>query len=367
MYCSTEVHIACFVAMVFGSSLSAADPIAVIPPPKGGWAGSSQGFGFANNSDVIFARYSRRSDGAGNLVLYSADGKEIASQEFARGRLSGVGDSHAGVVRDKNGEWVGICSGCELMYFSTSKREAPKPRPLAGGILSSTTANNLSACRDGGFFSALVGQEGFFVSRWGTEPRPTAKTILRPSKLDHEAYYASVSALNGTAECFAITTGVSHAAGDTYFLNAWSLKGKEPIKIVETTECRASCLRIQDDGKRIFAGFSDGSLAWYDIKSWEKREVEKSKSIATGRFSVSGIDVHPTGKCLACVTFDKSNLPNLFTLSTETGEILSKVAVHKIGQNAVAFNPSGTKLATFGGDGTIRVYDARPLLKLDEQ
>jgi WD40 repeat protein len=82
---------------------------------------------------------------------------------------------------------------------------------------------------------------------------------------------------------------------------------------------------------------------------------------------VTGLAFHPSGKYLACGTNDKAGKPNLFFVDVESGEVLTKLAATKSGVSAICFDSKGDRVAAIGGSGTILIYDARPLLKLQKE
>ena len=114
------------------------------------------------------------------------------------------------------------------------------------------------------------------------------------------------------------------------------------------------------DGAVLFAGFEDGSVTWYDLAT---RKSIRSVSLPGGA-TVGSLSVHPGGKHIACGTFDRG-APNVFLIERSSGEVVAKLLGDTNGVASVCFNASGSRLAVFGSSGTVTIWDADKLLKLE--
>ena len=142
-------------------------------------------------------------------------------------------------------------------------------------------------------------------------------------------------------------------------IECWTLTQK-PISVTIQTKIRADSLAFSPDGELLVAGFGNGSVAWYDTATG--RSIIQ---VATpGGFTVGSLAVHPTGKQLACGTFQRG-APNLFLIDLSSGEFVAKLLADANGVTNVCFSPNGDKLAAFGSSGTVTIWKATKLLKLE--
>jgi WD40 repeat protein len=189
-------------------------------------------------------------------------------------------------------------------------------------------------------------------------------------------------------------------------MTIWSCSPKdcEPLVRKEGTTCR--CLAFSPDGKTIALGCDDGTVRLLDgetaeeravlrghadvvrnvafspdgailVSSGQDREILLWDAIAGARVRSIGqpgsnpvqvVAYSPRGKHVA--VGEVSGSPQAVTLvDSATGEIVSRLAGHDSGINALAFSPDGQTLATAGGDRTIKfwnVNDGSELATLNE-
>jgi WD40 repeat protein len=147
--------------------------------------------------------------------------------------------------------------------------------------------------------------------------------------------------------------------GGKPWIESWSISVK-PNKVTIETTVRVQSLSYSPDGRALAAGFEDGSVAWYDTASG--KAIKQLTPL--GKFTVQSVAFHPAGKYLACGTLDRG-VPNLFLINVTSGEIVVKLLADANGVTSVCFSPNGDKLAAFGSSGTVTIWDATKLLKLE--
>jgi WD40 repeat protein len=127
------------------------------------------------------------------------------------------------------------------------------------------------------------------------------------------------------------------------------------------TRVEASSLAFSPDGKVLFAGCADGSVAWYNTATGKL--IKQAPRL--GQQQVSAVAVHPDGKHLACGTWDAGG-PNLFLLDVTSGEIMVKLTADQRTVHRTCFSPSGERLAAFGSSGKVTIWDATALLRIQK-
>jgi WD40 repeat protein len=107
---------------------------------------------------------------------------------------------------------------------------------------------------------------------------------------------------------------------------------------------------------------SDGSLGVWNAATG--KEVFAPRVL--GQFTVAALAFHPSGKFVACGTFDARGAANVYLVEVRSGEILRKFRAHPSGVFAVGFDRTGDRLAVVVRNA-IKIYDARPLLGLQSE
>ncbi|MDB5308110.1 MAG: hypothetical protein JWO38_2312 [Gemmataceae bacterium] len=182
---------------------------------------------------------------------------------------------------------------------------------------------------------------------------PRAETVIEQpfSGADVDGF-----AMNPGAGRFAVALD---SAGDGKpAIECWTLANK-PARTTIPLPRRAASLALAPDGKTVAAGYGDGSVAWYDTASG--KQIRRLPPIA--RFTVGSVIFHPDGRHLACGTFDMAR-PNLFLIDLTSGALLTSISADPKGVATVCFSPSGDRVVAAGVSGSVTVWDATRLLKL---
>jgi WD40 repeat protein len=190
--------------------------------------------------------------------------------------------------------------------------------------------------------------------------------------------------------------GARLVCGGLNSLTIWSCSSKdcEPLVRKEGMTCR--CLAFSPDGKTIAMGCDDGSIRLLDGETAEERAVLRGHAdvvrnlayspdgatlvsagqdreillwdaIAGARVRSMGqpgsnpvqvVAYSPSGKHVAVGEVSGSPQP-IALIDSATGNMISRLAGHDSGVNALAFSPDGQTLATAGGDRTIKFWNVK--------
>jgi WD40 repeat protein len=137
----------------------------------------------------------------------------------------------------------------------------------------------------------------------------------------------------------------------------WAL-GERTSKTDIPVPHKATSLALAPDGKTVAVGFGNGTVGVYDTATGKV-----SKQFQLGEFPVRALAFHPGGKHLACGTTD-AGMPNLFLIDLGSAEGGTSLIPDAKGVTAVCFSSDGKRLAAFGPEVGVTIWDATALLKL---
>jgi WD40 repeat protein len=124
----------------------------------------------------------------------------------------------------------------------------------------------------------------------------------------------------------------------------------------------ATSIGMSQDGKSVAVGYPDGSVEFYEPKSGKCLHAVPP----LGQFSARCVTYHPKGEYVACVAHSRGGA-NLHILSAASGKTITSISADAKEILSLCFDSGGDHLAVFTSSGTIKIYDARPLLKLQKE
>ena len=165
-----------------------------------------------------------------------------------------------------------------------------------------------------------------------------ADVAFRFTPSDRIYFPVEVTSPNGTAAASARSDG--------------SIELRNPVTGIVRTRLPSrhvgiNRLAFSSDGKRIAAGYWDGTAVVWDVASGRRlRTIAAHNGVVEGlAFSPDGTELATGGEDTAAKIWDIRTGKNVLTLGGHTFALAD-----------VAFSPDGTRLATGSGDGTVRIY-----------
>lgn len=252
-------------------------------------------------------------------------------------------------ARDRLLYWAGGLRGLDLgkdvpaKQFFPQKEKSP-PIEWADAVLAIEGDN------------AFLCSEICTVEKW---PLGSAKAekVLSPKSSDIEGRIRA-RAIHPAAGLFA----ASIVRDNDRVVRCWMF-GDKPEKKEIVGKVSVNTLAFSPNGSVLAGGHDDSSLVFWSAKTAEP--LRRVPRLALK--GVHGLAFHPSGKFVACGTFDSTGNPNVFLVEVRTGEVLAKFAADPSAVFGVAFSPAGDRLAVLGARGSLKIYDARPLLGLDSE
>ena len=176
----------------------------------------------------------------------------------------------------------------------------------------------------------------------------------RSVKIWDAASHACTRSLQGhgkavRALAFASDGATLASASSDGTVRVWNLATATTLRTLEEHPGEITCLALSPDGRTLADGFADGTLQWWNLADGTRLGDTTLDAALTG---LAFAPARGTPLLLAATTKGVSRIDPVkhALLAAPTGE--------RVPASAIAFLPDGTRYATGGVDGTLRVWDA---------
>jgi WD40 repeat protein/tRNA A-37 threonylcarbamoyl transferase component Bud32 len=211
----------------------------------------------------------------------------------------------------------------------------------ATGVAFSADGDRL-ATTDGPVFAPRKGKKGRgppgdrFVRIWDAR---TGKEVFALKGQPSGAWEAAFSPDGGH---------IAAPAADG-FVRIWDARTGKEVLALKGHKGRTLGRAFSPDGSHIACGGDDGF-----VRIWDARTGKEVLALKMPKGGACSAAFSPTGGWLAAFDVD-----GLSVWAGATGELALDLPEHKGGAWGVAFSPDGSQVASAGGDGIVRVSDAR--------
>lgn len=211
-------------------------------------------------------------------------------------------------------------------------------------------------------------------SLWAVAVSPNGKRLAAAgADKKVRVYDPATGKLEATLDATAATTSLAFlpdsnllvAAGGEKVIKVWDVDGKKVAKELPGNELAVLALATSEDGKLIVSGSADNSVRGFDAASG--KELWKW----TARKAACGVAVRKGGKQVAVGLADGTLA--VVDISAAPPKELAAQSAHTAGVAGVALSADGSRAATVGGDGALRVWTLAdtgalaPLVKFEGQ
>jgi WD40 repeat protein len=138
------------------------------------------------------------------------------------------------------------------------------------------------------------------------------------------------------------------SAGGDRVVKVWDVAERKVVKELAGHESAILAVAVSPDGKLVASGAADRT-----VRGWDP-EAGKQAWVWTGKSAVCAVAVRKGGATVAAGTAD-GGLVVLGVAGGSPKELFHQPA-HVAGVACVAFDPDGTRAATVGGDGAVRIW-----------
>ena len=156
------------------------------------------------------------------------------------------------------------------------------------------------------------------------------------------------------------------SGGGDRFVRIWDIAAKKLLKELPGHELPVLGVAVSADGKFVVSGAADGTARGWDPDGGKSLWTWSGKSKA-----ICGVSIRAGNKHVALATADGSLV--VLDIADGNPKELASMSAHVAGVAAVTYSPDGTKLATVGGDGALRIWtlaeagQPMPLAKFEGQ
>ena len=293
-------------------------------------------------------------------VAFSPDGKTVVSA--GRDHTAKLWDAASGKVRATlNGHTDSIRGVAFTLDGKTVVTGGGDGRVKLWDVAAGTERVTLHGLFDDGGYLALspdgrtlaVSGQGHTVQLWDVADRKALRAL--------KGHTGAVTAL-----AFSPDGNSLASAGLDLTVRLWNVADGRERALVRGHADRIMALAFSPDSKTLASGGSDKGVRLWDAASGAERKALSSN------WEVPALAFSPDGKTLAvsnAVTRSSRPVPGTVTLwDTATWTERATLQGHMQSVWHMAFSPTGDRLATAGGDSTVRIWDpatAKTRVKLE--
>jgi WD40 repeat protein len=180
------------------------------------------------------------------------------------------------------------------------------------------------------------------------------KQFQNPFRLIAAKQSMTVFAANDDGAMVAIGADEGDKASE-HVLEIWGTKASKQLFRLNVPQGSFSAAAFDPKGPSLATGNLDGT-----VRVWDTMTGKIVASISEDA-AVSFVSFHPRERFLAYTTYEKKSA-NCKIVNVDTGKAQSQFNVDSKGASIVRFSRDGGKLATVGGDFTIRVWNVKDIL-----
>lgn len=145
-------------------------------------------------------------------------------------------------------------------------------------------------------------------------------------------------------------------AGGDKLVKVYDVGTKKPVAELSGHQLAVLAVAASEDGKLVVSGSADATVRGFDP------DAGKEKWKWSARKAACGVAIRKGGKHVAVGLADGTLA--VLDVSGGTPKELSSQGTHTAGVASVAFSPDGAKLASVGGDGSLKVWSVGDNLSL---